>query len=78
MPLFFARYLDSVNIMTYDLYGPWDSTTGHNSPLHRGKKQAQLPTEKLFTVDVAIDYWLRSGKSLVNNNEMYVTLSENS
>lgn len=29
-----ARNLDFINIMTYDLHGSWDSTTGHNSPLY--------------------------------------------
>ncbi|CAH2058203.1 unnamed protein product, partial [Iphiclides podalirius] len=56
-----SKYLDLVNIMTYDLYGPWDPTTGHNAPLHKGESQAQFPKEQLYTVDVAIDYWIGSG-----------------
>lgn len=27
------RYVDSINLMTYDMYGPEDKTTGHDSPL---------------------------------------------
>lgn len=29
------RYLDWVNVMTYDFAGSWSQTTGHHTPLHR-------------------------------------------
>ena len=29
----FSRYLDFINLMSYDLHGSWDSTVGHNAPL---------------------------------------------
>jgi len=29
-----AKYVDSVNLMTYDMYGPGDKNTGHDSPLY--------------------------------------------
>lgn len=28
--------MDFINIMTYDLHGSWDSTTGENAPLYAG------------------------------------------
>ena len=30
------RYLDFINVMTYDLHGDWDSVTGENAPLYPG------------------------------------------
>lgn len=33
--LFFSlSYLDHINVMSYDFYGPWSSVLGHNSPLY--------------------------------------------
>lgn len=49
--------------MTYDLYGPWDAVTGHNSPLHKGEGDGNIPREQLYTVDVALEYWIKSGKT---------------
>lgn len=48
--------------MTYDMYGSWDPVTGHNSPLHKGEGDEEAAKEDVFTVDVALDYWLTEGK----------------
>ncbi|WP_297464415.1 glycosyl hydrolase family 18 protein, partial [Thermococcus sp.] len=29
-----SKYLDSINVMTYDYHGAWDEITGHNAPLY--------------------------------------------
>lgn len=33
MLLSILRYLDFMNIMTYDFHGDWEQTVNHNSPL---------------------------------------------
>jgi GH18 family chitinase len=34
--MFLFRYLDFINVMTYDMHGPWDMVTGHNAPVFPG------------------------------------------
>lgn len=29
-----SKYLDFINIMTYDFHGQWEKTVGHNAPLY--------------------------------------------
>lgn len=48
--------------MTYDLYGAWDGETGHNAPLHKGQGYENVAKDKVYTVDVALEYWLGQGK----------------
>ncbi|XP_074078507.1 chitinase-3-like protein 1 [Macrotis lagotis] len=33
-----SEYLDFINFMTYNFHGAWEKTTGHHSPLYKGKK----------------------------------------
>ncbi|RVE46554.1 hypothetical protein evm_008789 [Chilo suppressalis] len=56
-----SQYLHYVNLMTYDMYGPWETLTGHNAGLHKGDFDGSTPREQLFTADVAVEYWLREG-----------------
>ncbi|KAI5644636.1 glycosyl hydrolases family 18 domain-containing protein [Phthorimaea operculella] len=53
-----CQYLDIVNLMAYDIYGPWDTTTGHNAALHIGYRHG---TPATYAVDVAVEYWLDQG-----------------
>lgn len=39
------RYLDFINVMTYDFHGAWEGVTGHNSPLYKG---AQDTGDKVY------------------------------
>jgi chitinase len=48
--------LDWVNLMTYDFYGNWSNTTGHNAPLRRN------PTDPdAWSVDDTVHLYLSSG-----------------
>ncbi|MDF2949184.1 MAG: glycoside hydrolase family 18 [Sedimentibacter sp.] len=51
-------YVDFVNIMTYDLHGPWDSYSDFNSPLYN-KKSAS--TQYKISVDTSVDLWINAG-----------------
>ncbi|XP_062127893.1 chitinase-3-like protein 1 [Drosophila sulfurigaster albostrigata] len=53
-------YLDLINVMAYDLHGPWDTTVGINAPLYAGPND-KTPREKQLNVDAAIKYWLDAG-----------------
>ncbi|KAJ2944906.1 hypothetical protein O0L34_g1798 [Tuta absoluta] len=55
-----CQHLDIVNLMTYDFYGSWDTTTGHNAALHIGHRHG---SPSLYAVDVAVEYWLGQGCS---------------
>ncbi|XP_036415322.1 acidic mammalian chitinase-like [Colossoma macropomum] len=54
-----AKYLDFINVMTYDFHGIWDRLTGHNSPLYKGAhEQGDL---EYFNTDYAMRYWRDNG-----------------
>ncbi|XP_075986238.1 acidic mammalian chitinase-like isoform X2 [Anticarsia gemmatalis] len=55
-----SRYLDIVNIMSYDMAGSWDSFTGHNSPLHKGEGYNGREEDN-YTVELALQYWISAG-----------------
>ncbi|KAM4625097.1 acidic mammalian chitinase-like [Polymixia lowei] len=54
-----AKYLDFINVMTYDFHGTWERFTGHNSPLFRGSQdEGDLI---YFNTDYAMKYWRDNG-----------------
>ncbi|XP_012938466.1 chitotriosidase-1, partial [Aplysia californica] len=54
-----AKYLDFLNLMSYDLHGAWERSTGHNSPLHKGSHEWGLSAQ--LNVEWAVNYWINGG-----------------
>ncbi|XP_055040132.1 chitinase, acidic.2 [Misgurnus anguillicaudatus] len=54
-----AKYLDFINVMTYDFHGTWERFTGHNSPLYQGS--ADDGELIYFNTDFAMNYWKDQG-----------------
>ncbi|KAK7501350.1 hypothetical protein BaRGS_00007475 [Batillaria attramentaria] len=54
-----ARLLDFVNLMSYDLHGSWDPTTGPNSPLYA--HPSETGASRFLNVDWAARYWVEKG-----------------
>lgn len=55
-----VAYLDLINVMAYDLHGPWDETVGVNAPLYAGPND-NTKREIQLNVDAIIKYWLGAG-----------------
>ncbi|XP_050394937.1 chitotriosidase-1 [Patella vulgata] len=54
-----GRYLDFATIMTYDLHGSWDTTTGCNSPLY--PRSSERAEERELNMDFAAKMWEQKG-----------------
>jgi GH18 family chitinase len=48
------RYLDFINVMTYDLHGSWDGVTGENSPLYAGTADITYYQQELNVVSIRV------------------------
>ncbi|XP_017962072.1 chitinase-3-like protein 1 [Drosophila navojoa] len=58
-----SEYLDIINVMAYDLHGPWDESVGINAPLYAGANDTTQRAQQL-NVDAVITYWIDSGAPL--------------
>lgn len=57
-----SRYLDLINIMTYDYHGSWDPFTGHVAPMYGSKADVAHGGEfPFFNVNYSINYFLTKG-----------------
>ncbi|WAR21506.1 CHIA-like protein [Mya arenaria] len=54
-----ARYLDFINLMSYDLHGGWEDVTGHNSPLY--SHSGEEGDDTYLNMDWAANYWVSQG-----------------
>lgn len=52
-----SKYLDFINVMTYDLHGSYDGVTGQNAPLYASSIDSDLS----LNVDASIKAWISSG-----------------
>lgn len=55
-----SKYLDFINVMTYDFHGQWERQVGHNSPLFA--LESATGYQKKLTVDFSAREWVRQGK----------------
>ena len=53
------KYVDSVNLMTYDMYGPGDKNTGHDSPLYNNP--ADPKGDRADSVDWSVRLYEKAG-----------------
>jgi len=54
-----AKYLDFINVMTYDFHGQWEKEVGHNSPLY--PLNSATGFQKRLTVEFSAKEWVRQG-----------------
>ncbi|WAR13234.1 CHIA-like protein [Mya arenaria] len=54
-----AKYLDFINVMTYDLHGGWERQTGLNSPLY--PRTGETGAERELNMQWAANYWVTKG-----------------
>nr|QDA39870.1 chitinase 2 [Phenacoccus solenopsis] len=54
-----SKYLDFINVMTYDFHGQWERQVGHNSPLH--PLESATSYQKKLTVDYSAREWVKQG-----------------
>lgn len=52
-----AETVDYINVMAYDMHGPWESETDHHAPLY----QRSWDTDTTNNVDHIIQYWISQG-----------------
>nr|CAD7454426.1 unnamed protein product [Timema tahoe] len=54
-----SKYLDFINVMTYDFHGQWERQVGHNSPLF--PLESTTSYQKKLTVDFSAREWVKQG-----------------
>ncbi|XP_012271912.1 probable chitinase 10 [Orussus abietinus] len=54
-----SKYLDFINVMTYDFHGQWERQVGHNSPLF--PLESATSYQKKLTVDYSAREWVKQG-----------------
>ncbi|XP_042264034.1 acidic mammalian chitinase-like [Thunnus maccoyii] len=66
-----AKYLDFINVMTYDFHGTWETVTGHHSPLYKGSHDTG--DNIYLNTDFAMKYWRDKGTPVEKLNMGFAT-----
>uniref|UniRef100_A0A3Q3JAY5 chitinase n=1 Tax=Monopterus albus TaxID=43700 RepID=A0A3Q3JAY5_MONAL len=66
-----SKYLDFINVMTYDFHGSWESVTGHHSPLCKGSNDTG--DHVYLNTDFAMRYWQEKGTPVEKLNMGFAT-----
>uniref|UniRef100_A0A673CLT9 Acidic mammalian chitinase n=1 Tax=Sphaeramia orbicularis TaxID=375764 RepID=A0A673CLT9_9TELE len=66
-----AKYLDFINVMTYDFHGTWERVTGHHSPLY--KASHETGDQVYLNTDFAMRYWRDKGTPVEKLNMGFAT-----
>ncbi|XP_062283289.1 acidic mammalian chitinase-like isoform X1 [Scomber scombrus] len=66
-----AKYVDFINVMTYDFHGTWERVTGHNSPLYKGSQDTG--DNVYLNTDFAMRYWRDMGTPVEKLNMGFAT-----
>uniref|UniRef100_A0A3B5AS11 Acidic mammalian chitinase n=2 Tax=Stegastes partitus TaxID=144197 RepID=A0A3B5AS11_9TELE len=66
-----AKYVDFINVMTYDFHGTWESVTGHHSPLYKGSHDTG--DHVYLNTDFAMRYWRDKGTPVEKLNMGFAT-----
>ncbi|RMZ96009.1 chitotriosidase-1 isoform X1 [Brachionus plicatilis] len=56
---FISKYIDFLNVMTYDYHGSWENSTGHVAPLYSRMSEDQ--EQQQYNVNYTISYYLDNG-----------------
>ncbi len=58
-----SKYLDWINLMTYDFHGGWEGRTGHNAPLYAQSDDdhPDALVRSSFNIDSAVSAYLEQG-----------------
>ncbi|XP_069560469.1 acidic mammalian chitinase-like [Brachyistius frenatus] len=66
-----AKYVDFINVMTYDFHGTWERVTGHHSPLYNGSQDTG--DHVYLNTDFAMRYWRDKGTPVEKLNMGFAT-----
>ncbi|XP_076023204.1 acidic mammalian chitinase-like isoform X2 [Genypterus blacodes] len=66
-----VKYLDFINVMTYDFHGTWESVIGHHSPLYKG--YTDTGDHVYLNTDFAMRYWRDQGAPVEKLNVGFAT-----